>query len=75
MGNWSSRGIKGGKSFNGAAPARARNDDLRPRPLTDFQRRFNGAAPARARNENLGDQLTTSLTIARLQQGRARAGA
>ena len=59
------------RSFNGAAPARARNEILaRSRHLT---MRFNGAAPARARNATLS--WTSGAGDVQLQRGRARAGA
>ena len=67
-----SRGRHWTGCFNGAAPARARNEQ------TSFTNRsrspgFNGAAPARARNGH--GRGRREECQARLQRGRARAGA
>ncbi len=59
--------------FNGAAPARARNAEVRQPAPKRRSRSFNGAAPARARNVEI---LRRSDFIPKwLQRGRARAGA
>jgi len=72
MGNVSCSPCSPCPSFNGAAPARARNA-CRVQGCDKGPFSFNGAAPARARN---GDALELAcLWNASLQRGRARAGA
>src|SRR5438094_590847 len=58
--------------FNGAAPARARNQHGEG-PLEFCQARFNGGAPPRARNPS--GSPAPSRPAPSLQWGRARAGA
>ena len=60
------------RRFNGAAPARARNEGESLEVLGNMLMGFNGAAPARARN---AAAAPLPASQAALQRGRARAGA